>query len=101
MNHHRETTEFVVDPATTKLVYLTPLQKSSNMNLDISTTLSEDQLKTILNEWFIRNERMVVTNIRITRTKEDRPCDSKPTTTVVVSSKKQQDQFLHDGPHQR
>jgi hypothetical protein len=43
------------------------------MNLDISTTLSEDQLKTILNEWFIRNERMVVTNIRITRTKEDRP----------------------------
>jgi hypothetical protein len=71
------------------------------MNLDISTTLSEDQLKTILNEWFIRNERMVVADIRITRTKENRPWDSEQTTSVVVSLKKQNDQFLHGGPHQR
>lgn len=33
------------------------------MNLNITATLSEEQLKTIVNDWFVRKENMEVESI--------------------------------------
>lgn len=57
------------------------------MNLNITATLSEEQLKTIINDWFVRKENMAVESITFNRSQLDRPWDVSHT-TVIVSLKK-------------
>ena len=54
------------------------------MNLNITATLSEEQLKTIINDWFVRKENMAVESITFNRSQLDRVSH----TTVIVSLKK-------------
>lgn len=59
------------------------------MNLNITATLSEEHLKTIINDWFVRKENMAVESITFNRSHLDRPWDERRT-TVIVSLKKHQ-----------
>lgn len=60
------------------------------MNLNITATLSEEQLKTILNDWFVRKENMEVESIDFNRSQLDRPWDVSRT-KVIVSLRKRKD----------
>lgn len=53
------------------------------MNLNITATLSEEQIKTIINDWFIREHKMEVENISFNRSQSDRPWDVSHTTVTV------------------
>ena len=57
------------------------------MNLNITATLSEEQLKTIVNDWFVRKENMEVESITLNRSQPDRLWDVSQT-TVTVSLRK-------------
>ena len=57
------------------------------MNINITATLSEEQLKTIINDWFVRKENMEVESITLNRSQPDRLWDVSHT-TVTVSLRK-------------
>ena len=65
------------------------------MNLNITATLSEEQLKTIINDWFVNKENMEVESITFNRSQLDRPWDSirATATTATVSLRKRKDKF--------
>lgn len=58
------------------------------MNLNITATLSEEQLKTIVNDWFVRKENMEVESIDFNRSQLDRHVSH---TKVIVSLRKRKD----------
>jgi len=60
------------------------------MNINITATLSEEQLKTIVNDWFVHKENMEVESITFNRSQPDRPWDVSHT-TVTVSLRKRKD----------
>lgn len=60
------------------------------MNLNITATLSEEQLKTIVNDWFVRKENMEVESIDFNRSQLDRQWDVSRT-KVIVSLRKRKD----------
>ena len=60
------------------------------MNLNITATLSEEQLKTIVNDWFVRKENMEVESIDFNRSQLDRSWDVSRT-KVIVSLRKRKD----------
>jgi hypothetical protein len=60
------------------------------MNLNITATLSEEQLKTIVNDWFVRKENMEVESIDFNRSQLDRSWGVSPT-KVIVSLRKRKD----------
>lgn len=57
------------------------------MNLNITATLSEEQLKTIVNDWFVRKENMEVESIDFNRSQLDHVIRTK----VIVSLRKRKD----------
>ena len=67
------------------------------MNLNITATLSEEQLKTIINDWFVRKENMEVESITFNRSQVVHQWDVS-NTTVTVSIRKRKDNF---DAHQR
>jgi hypothetical protein len=60
------------------------------MNLNITATLSEEQLKTIVNDWFVRKENMEVESIDFNRSQLNRSSDVSRT-KVIVSLRKRKD----------
>ena len=60
------------------------------MNLNITATLSEEQLKTIVNDWFVHKENMEVESIDFNRSQLDRSWDVSRT-KVIVSLRKRKD----------
>ena len=59
-------------------------------DINITATLSEEQLKTIINDWFVHKENMEVESIAFNRSQTDRPWDASRT-TVTVSLRKRKD----------
>ena len=59
-------------------------------DINITATLSEEQLKTIINDWFVRKENMEVESIDFNRSQLDRSWDVSRT-KVIVSLRKRKD----------
>lgn len=76
---------------------LREMEKEVLKNIDLSNnqfsargSVFEDQLKTIINDWFVREENMEVESITFDRSQPGRPWDASHT-TVTVSLRKRKD----------